>query len=165
MPSSTHCKWIHSTVFCMKYRKSFRFQKFTQMLPLLNEYFLLWHWLFSLILVTRTVCIWTQLSPCQLYNVSVNREVPMLLPEPYFSLSDSWEMICPILVFPWTIISLSDSRDTSNVIRFFLEPVPQLRDSWDKHMVLYRKPKWYWYSTMQSLDPIVPGGIIFILHK
>ena len=37
------------------------------------------------------------------------REVPMVLPEPYFS--------------------LSDSRDTSCAIRFFLEPVPQLRDS------------------------------------
>ena len=40
----------------------------------------------------------------------------MVLPEPYFS--------------------LSDSRDTSCAIRFFSEPVPQLRDSWDKHMVL-----------------------------
>ena len=38
----------------------------------------------------------------------------------------------PILVLPWTIISLSDSRDTSCAIRFFSEPVPQLRDSWDK---------------------------------
>ena len=37
------------------------------------------------------------------------REVPMVLPEPYFS--------------------LSDSRDTSCAIRFFSEPVPQLRDS------------------------------------
>ena len=36
-------------------------------------------------------------------------EVPMVLPEPYFS--------------------LSDSRDTSCAIRFFSEPVPQLRDS------------------------------------
>ena len=44
------------------------------------------------------------------------REVPMVLPEPYFS--------------------LSDSRDTSCAIRFFSEPVPQLRDSWDKDMVL-----------------------------
>ena len=35
----------------------------------------------------------------------------MVLPEPYFS--------------------LSDSRDTSCAIRFFSEPVPQLRDSWD----------------------------------
>ena len=35
----------------------------------------------------------------------------MVLPEPYFS--------------------LSDSRDTSCAIRFFSEPVPQPRDSWD----------------------------------
>ena len=40
----------------------------------------------------------------------------MALPEPYFSLSDSQDMSC--------------------ATRFFLEPVPQLRDSWDKHMVL-----------------------------
>ena len=39
-------------------------------------------------------------------------------------------------VLPWTIISLSDSRDTSCAIRFFSEPVPKLCDSWDKHMVL-----------------------------
>ena len=43
-------------------------------------------------------------------------EFPMVLPEPYFSSSDSW--------------------DTSCAIRFFSEPIPQLRDSWDKHMVL-----------------------------
>ena len=60
----------------------------------------------------------------------------MVLPEPYFSLSDSWETSCPILVLPWTIISLSDSRGTSCAIRFFSEPAPQLCDSWDKHMVL-----------------------------
>ena len=38
-----------------------------------------------------------------------NVKVPMVLPEPYFS--------------------LSDSRDTSCAIMFFSEPVPQLRDS------------------------------------
>ena len=73
----------------------------------------------------------------------------MVLPEPYFSLSDSWETICPILVLPWTIISLSDSRDTSCAIRFFLEPVPQLRDSWDKHMVLPQTAK-TWIQTIYS---------------
>ena len=41
--------------------------------------------------------------------IFLSREVPMVLPEPYFS--------------------LSDSRDTSCAIRFFSEPVPQLRDS------------------------------------
>ena len=45
----------------------------------------------------------------------------MVLPEPYFS--------------------LSDSRDTSCAIRFFSEPVPQLRDSWDNTWC-YRKPRW-----------------------
>ena len=44
----------------------------------------------------------------------------MVLPEPYFS--------------------LSDSRDTSCAIRFFSEPVPQLRDSWDNTWC-YRKPR------------------------
>ena len=46
----------------------------------------------------------------------------MVLPEPYFS--------------------LSDSRDTSCAIRFFSEPVPQLRDSWDNTWC-YRKPRQY----------------------
>ena len=46
----------------------------------------------------------------------------MVLPEPYFS--------------------LSDSRDTSCAIRFFSEPVPQLRDSWDNTWC-YRKPRRY----------------------
>ena len=50
--------------------------------------------------------------------------------------SDSWKTSCPIVVLPWTIISLSDSRDTSRAIRFFSEPVPQLHYSWDKHTVL-----------------------------
>ena len=48
----------------------------------------------------------------------------MVLPEPYFS--------------------LSDSRDTSCAIRFFSEPVPQLRDSWDNTWC-YRKPRRYMY--------------------
>ena len=46
----------------------------------------------------------------------------MVLPEPYFS--------------------LSDSRDTSCAIRFLSEPVPQLRDSWDNTWC-YRKPRRY----------------------
>ena len=61
---------------------------------------------------------------------------------PWFSLnhiltnSDSWETSCPILVLPWTIISLSDSWGTSCAIRFFSEPVP--------HVVrCSRKPKWH----------------------
>ena len=48
----------------------------------------------------------------------------MVLPEPYFS--------------------LSDSRDTSCAIRFFSEPVPQLRDSWDNTWC-YRKPRRYFH--------------------
>ena len=48
----------------------------------------------------------------------------MVLPEPYFS--------------------LSDSRDTSCAIRFFSDPVPQLRDSWDNTWC-YRKPRRYMY--------------------
>ena len=35
-----------------------------------------------------------------------------------------------------------DSRDTSCAIRFFSEPVPQLRDSWDNTWC-YRKPRRY----------------------
>ena len=33
-----------------------------------------------------------------------------------FSLSDIWETSCPILVLPWTIISLSDSQDMTVII-------------------------------------------------
>ena len=40
--------------------------------------------------------------------------------------------------------SLSDSRDTSCAIRFFSEPVPQLRDSWDNTWC-YRKPRRYFF--------------------
>ena len=58
------------------------------------------------------------------------REVPMVLTEPYFS--------------------LSDSRDTSCAIRFFSEPVPQLRDSWDNTWC-YRQTETIPISTMQSL--------------
>ena len=57
-------------------------------------------------------------TPC----VISTREVPMVLPEPYFSLSNSW--------------------DTSCAIRFFSEPVPQLRDTWDNTWC-YRKPRRY----------------------
>ena len=53
---------------------------------------------------------------------------------PWFSLNQ--KRVARYWFFPWTIISLSDSRDTSCAIRFFSQPVPQLRDSWDKHMVL-----------------------------
>ena len=46
------------------------------------------------------------------------------------------------MVLPEPYISLSDSRDTSCAIRFFSEPVPQLRDSWDNTWC-YRKPRRY----------------------
>ena len=46
----------------------------------------------------------------------------------------------PIIVLPEPYFSLSDSRDTSCAIRFFSEPVPQLRDSWDNTWC-YRKPR------------------------
>ena len=59
----------------------------------------------------------------------------MVLPEPYFS--------------------LSDSRDTSCAIRFFSEPVPQLRDSWDNTWC-YRKPRRYRFPPCKAsnLKPI-----------
>ena len=63
----------------------------------------------------------------------------MVLPEPYFS--------------------LSDSRDTSCAIRFFSEPVPQLRDSWDNTWC-YRKPRRYvtlflYLTPLQSHDDLM----------
>ena len=60
-------------------------------------------------------------------------EVPMVLPEPYFSLSDSW--------------------DTSCAIRFFSEPVPQLRDSWDNTWC-YRKPRRYRFPPCKASNLI-----------
>ena len=57
----------------------------------------------------------------------------MVLPEPYFS--------------------LSDSRDTSCAIRFFSEPVPQLRDSWDNTWC-YRKPRWYRFPPCKASNLI-----------
>ena len=76
-----------------------------------------------------------------------NEEVPMVLPEPYFS--------------------LSDSRDTSCAIRFFSEPVPQLRDSWDNTWC-YRKPIRYRFPPCKASNLIAPllfkhsvfGGIL-----
>ena len=57
----------------------------------------------------------------------------MVLPEPYFS--------------------LSDSRDTSCAIRFFSEPVPQLRDSWDNTWC-YRKPRRYRFPPCKASNLI-----------
>ena len=65
-------------------------------------------------------------------------EVPMVLPEPYFS--------------------LSDSRDTSCAIRFFSELVPQLRDSWDNTWVL-PQTETIPISTMQSLKSYMKKNI------
>ena len=66
----------------------------------------------------------------------------MVLPEPYFS--------------------LSDSRDTSCAIRFFSEPVPQLRDSWDNTWC-YRKTETIPISTMQSLKSYI--GMYLLTHN
>ena len=58
----------------------------------------------------------------------------MVLPEPYFS--------------------LSDSRDTSCAIRFLSEPVPQLRDSWDNTWC-YRKPRRYRFPPCKASNLII----------
>ena len=58
----------------------------------------------------------------------------MVLPEPYFS--------------------LSDSQDTSCAIRLFSEPVPQLRDSWDNTWC-YRKPRRYRFPPCKASNLIV----------
>ena len=55
----------------------------------------------------------------------------MVLPEPYFS--------------------LSDSRDTSCAIRFFSEPVPQLRDSWDNGVTANRDDTDFHHAKPQIL--------------
>ena len=63
----------------------------------------------------------------------------MVLPEPYFT--------------------LSDSRDTSCAIRFVSEPVPQLRDSWDNTWC-YRKPRRYSTFSMLRLNPEFHSSIL-----
>ena len=95
-------------------------------------------------------------SPWATFSLSDSWETScliLILPWTTFLLSDSWETSCPILVLPWTRISLRDSWDTSCAIRFFSEPVPQLRDSWDNTWC-YSKPRRYRFPPCKASNLI-----------
>ena len=62
-----------------------------------------------------------------------------------------------VQVLPEPYFSLSDSRDTSCAIRFFSEPVPQLRNSWDNTWC-YRKPRQY------RFPPCKASNLIYVLY-
>ena len=57
--------------------------------------------------------------------------------------------------------SLSDSRYTSCAIRFFSEPVPQLRDSWDNTWC-YRKPRRYRFPPCKASNLIIKNMFFLI---